>query len=207
MRTPSVFAALACALLALNGPAVRAQIPAKYKPTIQKGLDWLARHQNPRTGHWEGTNGQYPVSMTGLAGMALLSEGSSVRAGKYSKNIRRARDWLMAQSQANGLISNPREQGQGIRYMYGHGFGLLFLSCVYGEEQDQDQRRKLEDILTRACQFTRDAQTSRGGWGYVSAKDSNQFDEGSVTITQLQALLAMPASRSRPTPSRTLSST
>ena len=68
MRTPSVFTALACALLALSGPAVRAQIPAKYKPTIQKGLDWLARHQNPRTGHWEGTNGQYPVSMTGLAG-------------------------------------------------------------------------------------------------------------------------------------------
>ncbi|MBI1913187.1 MAG: terpene cyclase/mutase family protein [Planctomycetes bacterium] len=190
MRTPSVFAALACALLSLNGPMVRAQIPAKYKPTIQKGLDWLARSQNPRTGHWEGTNGQYPVSMTGLAGMALLSEGSTTRAGKYSKNIRRARDWLMAQAQANGLISNPREQGQGVRYMYGHGFGLLFLSCVYGEEQDQDKRRKLEDILTRACQFTRDAQTSRGGWGYVSAKDSNQFDEGSVTITQLQALRA-----------------
>src|SRR5437764_4543693 len=171
MRRPLVLAVLTSGLLLCAGPA-SAQVPAKYKPTINKGLDWLARSQNQRSGHWEGTNGQYPVSMTGLAGMALLSEGSTARVGKYSKNIRRARDWLMAQAQANGLISNPREQGQGIRYMYGHGFGLLFLACVYGEEQDQDRRRKLEDILTRACQFTRDAQTSRGGWGYVSAKDS-----------------------------------
>jgi len=190
MRTPSVFVALASGLLALNGPAVRAQVPARYKPTIQKGLDWLARHQT-RAGYWEGSNGYYPVSMTGLAGMALLSEGSTARAGKYAKNLRLARDWLMAQAQPEtGLISNPREQGQGVRYMYGHGFALLFLSCVYGEERDSDKRRKLEDILTRACKFTRDAQTSRGGWGYVSAKDSNQFDEGSVTITQLQALRA-----------------
>jgi hypothetical protein len=29
-----------------------------------------------------------------------------------------------------------------------------------------------------------------GGWGYVSAKDGGNFDEGSVTITQLQALRA-----------------
>jgi len=190
MRAPFVCAVLACGLLMLNNPGAQAQVPAKYKPTIQKALDWLARNQNTRSGHWEGTNGQYPVSMTGLAGMALLSEGSTVRTGKYSKNLRRARDWLMAQAQPNGLITNPREQGQGIRYMYGHGFGLLFLSCVYGEEEDQEKRRKLEDILTRACKFTRDAQTNRGGWGYVSAKDNNSFDEGSVTITQLQALRA-----------------
>jgi hypothetical protein len=128
--------------------------------------------------------------MTGLAGMALLCEGSTANQGKYAKNIRKARDFLMTQAQASGLISNPAEMNSAARYMYGHGFALLFLSCVYGEEKDMDQRRKLEDILVRACKFTRDAQTSRGGWGYMTARDGRDFDEGSVTVTQLQALRA-----------------
>jgi hypothetical protein len=188
MRSPRV-SLLACGLVALTATAAHGQIPGKYKPTIQKGLDFLARNQK-RDGSWDGTNGQYPVAMTGLAGMALICEGSTVREGKYSRNIRRARDWLMLQAQPSGLISHPRDQGAGARYMYGHGFALLFLSSVYGDEENVDRRRKLEDILTRAARFTRDAQTSRGGWGYVSAKDGNNFDEGSVTVTQLQALRA-----------------
>ncbi len=39
-------------------------------------------------------------------------------------------------------------------------------------------------------EFTGKAQTDRGGWGYVSAVDGGNFDEGSVTITQLQGLRA-----------------
>src|SRR4051812_48841355 len=162
MRRLSVLAAAACGLLLPAVPAP-AQVPAKYKPTINKGLEWLAKSQNQRTGHWEGTNGQYPVAMTGLAGMALLAEGSTANQGKYSKNIRKARDFLMSQAQSSGLISNPSEMQSAARYMYGHGFSFLFLASVYGEEKDVDQRRKLEDILTRAAKFSRDAQTSRGG--------------------------------------------
>ena len=44
------------------------------------------------------------------------------------------------------------------------------------------------EILTRAVKFTANAQTSGGGWGYVSARDGSDFDEGSTTITQVQAL-------------------
>jgi hypothetical protein len=189
MPRPLVLAALTSGLLLCAGPA-SAQVPAKYKPSINKGLDWLAKSQNPRSGHWEGTNGQYPVAMTGLAGMALLCEGSTASQGKYSRHIRKARDFLMSQSQTSGLISNPAEMNSAARYMYGHGFAFLFLASVYGEEKDADQRRKLEDILTRAAKFSRDAQTTRGGWGYVTARDGRDFDEGSVTITQLQALRA-----------------
>ncbi len=161
MRSPSVLGALACSLFAVFTSAAVAQVPAKYKPYIKKGLNFLATSQNQRTGHWEGTNGQYPVAMTGLAGMALLCEGSTVNQGKYSKNIRMARDWLMSQAQPNGLITNPRDSQSGARYMYGHGFALLFLSSAYGEERDVEKRKKLEDILTRAAQFSREAQGLR----------------------------------------------
>jgi hypothetical protein len=43
-------------------------------------------------------------------------------------------------------------------------------------------------VLTRAVAFTGQAQTEAGGWGYVSAKDGQGFDEGSTTITQVQGL-------------------
>jgi hypothetical protein len=176
--------------VAWGGPAARAEdTPVKYRDMIRRGLEFLAKQQT-RDGHWEGNGGQYPTTMTALSGMALLMEGSTLREGKYAEKIRKAVDWLMDRSQRNGLLGNPNNPTEAQRYMYGHGFGLLFLAQIYGEEEDGDRRRKLEDILTRAVEFTGRAQTTRGGWGYVSAVDGNNFDEGSVTITQLQALRA-----------------
>src|SRR5262249_9782151 len=146
--------------------------------------------QQHRDGHWEAFGGQYPVTMTALGGMSMLMEGSTIREGKYKDHIRRAVDWLMARSMPNGMLGNPNIPGEAGRYMYGKVFPLLFLSSVYGEEEEGDRRKKLEDILVRAAKFSRDAQTNRGGWGYVSARDGGGFDEGSVTITQVQALRA-----------------
>src|SRR5260370_319078 len=135
--------------------------------------------------------------------MSLLMEGSTLREGQYKDNIRRAADWLMSKAQPNGMIGNPSIPGEAGRYMYGHGFAMMFLACVYGEEDDTDRRKNLEKVLVGAAKFSRDAQTRRestkhrdpqgkpakiGGWGYVSAKDGNNFDEGSVTITQMQGL-------------------
>jgi hypothetical protein len=171
----------------LSAPAVRAdEMSPEQRKAVRKGLEWLARNQH-KDGHW---SDQYPVSMTALSGMALLMEGSTIREGKYKDNIRRAVDWLMAHSQPNGLIGNPNMPGEAGRYMYGHGFGTLFLSCVVGEEEESDRRRRLVDILERACKFSHAAQTNRGGWGYISAREGGNFDEGSVTITQVQALRA-----------------
>jgi hypothetical protein len=165
------------------------ELPPEYKAVVDKGLEWMAKNQN-RDGHWEAMGGQYPVTMTALGGMAFLMEGSTIREGKYADRLRHAVDWLMIRSQPNGLIGNPNHPGEAGRYMYGHGFALMFLSCVYGEEEDGERRKKLEDILTRAVLFSGKAQTSRGGWGYVSAADGGNFDEGSVTVTQLQAVRA-----------------
>ncbi len=65
---------------------------------------------------------------------------------------------------------------------------MLFLSQVLGEEEDEDRRKELIKVLTKAVEFSGRAQTDEGGWGYVSAKDGNGFDEGSTTITQVQGL-------------------
>ncbi|HXG12735.1 MAG TPA: prenyltransferase/squalene oxidase repeat-containing protein [Gemmataceae bacterium] len=190
MRNATFIAVLGLSLsVALAGPARAEEQPAEVRACIQKGLEWMAKNQHP-DGHWEAFGGQYPVSMTALGGMAFLMEGSTIREGKYADRIRKAVDWLMVRSMPNGMLGNPNIPGEAGRYMYGHGFAMLFLASVYGEEEDGERRKKLEDILTRAVLFSGKAQTTRGGWGYVSAADGGNFDEGSVTITQLQALRA-----------------
>lgn len=151
---------------------------------IERGLDWVASTQS-RLGHWTANEGRYPTAMTALAGMALLAEGSTTTQGKYAPNIRRAVEYLVSRSRDNGLIGDPKSDD---RYTYGHGFSMLFLSQVLGEEEDVPRRDELVDALTRAVQFTGEAQTAAGGWGYVSARDGNDFDEGSTTITQVQGL-------------------
>ena len=117
MRTGYVLGALTCGFLLLGASSARADggVPVKYRPTVKKALEWLVSQQNKRDGHWEAQGGQYPVTMTALGGMALLCEGSTVRAGKYAKNIRLARDWLISRAQPNGQIGNPNIPGEAVR--------------------------------------------------------------------------------------------
>lgn len=165
-------------------PSVDArQADPQVTETVEQGLDWLA-YQQHKLGHWTAQHGRYPTAMTALAGMALLCEGSTTTQGKYAENIRRAVDFLARRSRTNGLIGDVDDD----RYTYGHGFAMLFLSQVLGEEEDLQRREELIDLLTRAVVFTGQAQTKAGGWGYVSAKDGSGFDEGSTTITQVQGL-------------------
>ena len=150
---------------------------------MRGGLEWLAAHQS-RLGHWAAANDRYPTAMTALAGTAFLCEGSTTTQGKYAANVNRAVEYLVNRSRTNGLIGDQQDD----RYTYGHGFAMLFLSQVLGEEEDAERREQLIDVLTRAVVFTGRAQTDGGGWGYVSAKDGGGFDEGSTTITQVQGL-------------------
>lgn len=149
---------------------------------IEKGLDWLAQQQG-RLGQWQ--DATYEVAITALAGLALICSGSTTVQGPYSTNIRLAVDFLVNRCRKNGLIGNPARDN---RYTYGHGFSMLFLSQVLGEEEDADRRSTLTGVLSRAVEFSVAAQTRSGGWGYVSAKDGSNFDEGSTTITQVQGL-------------------
>jgi hypothetical protein len=154
----------------------------EWEESIKRGLDFLARTQSTR-GQWQSP--PYPVAIGALAGIALICSGSTITQGPYAKYIARTTDYLISQTQKNGLIGDP-ENDQ--RYTYGHGFSMLFLSQVLGEEGLQDRRDDLVEVLNGAVAFCGKAQTAAGGWGYLSAKDGNDYDEGSTTITQVQGL-------------------
>ena len=185
-------AVLATVLVSTAEVATAARKP-EVQRAVARGLEWLGNQQQPRTGRWTANQGRYPTAMTALAGNALLCEGSTTTQGKYAANIRAAVDYLIEHSRRNGLIGDPvvRDRYPSIgdqRYIYGHGFSMLFLSQVLGEEEDAERREILVDVLSRAVVFSGRAQTKAGGWGYVSAKDGGGYDEGSTTITQVQGL-------------------
>src|SRR5262249_8224574 len=111
--------------------------------------------------------------------------------GEYAQNIRRAVDWLMARSRADGRIGNPNDRAESEQYMDEHGHALQFLASVYGDEEEADRRQKLQRILTRAIEFAVSAQTSGGGWGHVYrglAEESDNQAEVGATIVQIQSM-------------------
>ena len=186
---------IACLMLASIATAASLSAQdAAYPPgvtpevhaSIQRGLTWLSQNM-ANDGSWRnsGGYGSYPAAMTGLAGMALVASGSTPTRGRYWNEVRKSVSFLMKNADANtGVISVPAEEG---RSMYGHGFATLYLASVYAMEEDLRKQEKLKRVLDKAVGLIASAQSSAGGWIYTP--DSNS-DEGSVTVTQIQALRA-----------------
>jgi squalene cyclase len=165
--------------LAPSSSSLAATAPVdKVQKAVDRGLAFLVSKQS-RVGGWADESHQ--TAITSLAGTALICSGSTTTQGPHAKAIRYCVDFLLSKCRRNGLIGSPGED----RYTYGHGFAMLFLSQVLGEEEDIDRREELVEVLERAVKFSVNAQTKAGGWGYVSGDD---FDEGSTTITQVQGL-------------------
>jgi len=130
--------------------------------------------------------------MTALGGMVLLMEGSTIKDGKYADNIRKAVDWFMepGRCQRNGLIGNPNNPRS--RPATCTATASAYCSCpkFMARKKTPNAARSSKVSWPGRWKFTGKAQTNRGGWGYVSANDGGGFDEGSVTVTQVQALRA-----------------
>jgi len=158
-------------------------ITPETKAAIDRGLAYLARTQD-RTGSWSnrGGYGKYPVAMTALAGVALLMDGNTTTQGRYAPQVDRAARYLMQSTTPSGLIARSDFEA---RPMYGHGFTMLFLGQLYGVTEDVARAKEIHDLLGRAVDLTSRAQSRLGGWMYTPTARS---DEGSVTITQVQAL-------------------
>ena len=156
--------------------------PAAAK-AIERGLAYLASHQD-RQGAWsnQGGYGAYPVAMTSLAGLALLMDGNTTTQGRHAPQVDRAAKYVLRSASANGMIGRMEYEP---RPMYGHGFGMLFLSQLYGMTEDADRASQIHGVLSRGVELTTRAQSREGGWIYTPTSGG---DEGSVTITQVQAL-------------------
>lgn len=164
-------------------PPLPRHVTPATRDAIEKGLKYLERTQG-RDGAWRnnGHYGRYPVAMSALAGVAVLMDGNTTTQGRYARNIDRTARYLLNSRGRAGLITRGSEDS---RPMYGHGFSMLFLGQLYGMEEEAERQREIEQVLSGAIELTARAQSGLGGWIYTPHSGG---DEGSVTITQVQAL-------------------
>ena len=167
------------------GEVLPTHVTPETLAAVRKGLDALARMQST-DGSWmsQQDGRHYPAAMAGLAGMAFLAHGNTTTRGKYAGNIQGTVDFLVSCTEPNGLISGPG-QDSGMP-MHGHGFSLLFLASAFGYAKKGSKRDKLKSAIERAVRLTCEAQSGPGGWTYTPGGG----DEGSVAVTQIQALRA-----------------
>ncbi len=174
-------------------PVVR-ELPPEARRAIEEGVAWLAREQLDHSGSWPGENESYAMSVTALAGLALLAHGETPETGPYAANLRRCLTWILDRQDEHaggpyeGLLYDGKEpEGRDERPMHGHGFALLLLASAYGQTREPRLRARLHQGITLGVRLTERTMSAEGGWFYWPRP---LRDEGSVTVTQMQALRA-----------------
>ena len=153
---------------------------------VKRGLDYLARIQG-RSG---GIGQTCQVAFTSLAALAFMASGSTPSRGPYSQNLLNALKFIVKNRTVKGYLNEGGGRGMGGSGMHGHGFALLFLSELYGmcgDMSDQVGDESIKEAITKAVRVTEGAQDPNGGWTYDPNPNNG---EGSVTVTQVQALRA-----------------
>jgi hypothetical protein len=147
---------------------------------ITRALQWLEDHQEP-DGCWSSAEfmRQCPIGdvcggpgsavndigLTGLALLAFLGDGSTMRAGPYQDVVKDATVWLKDQQDDSGLLGTE----SGRQFMYNHALGALALVESYG----LSKYRTLERYAQRAVDYICNARNPYKVWRYYPRDGDN----------------------------------
>jgi hypothetical protein len=116
-----------------------------------------------------------------------MANNSTPFRGPYAKNVRDALKFVLRNTNKIGYINEASGRGLGGSGMHGHGYATWFLAELYGmcgdviDLGDESVKEKLQ----KAIEIIHQSQDPNGGWTY----DPQPYGhEGSVTVTQVQAL-------------------
>lgn len=193
-------AAVVLFALAANGflPTGRAQEPAAppppgdHGPAIDDALRWLATHQDAngrfdadefmkhdRTGTpCDGPGkGVHDVGATGLALLALLGSGSTLRGGHYRQQVELAVDWLQEQQQRDGRYGTAVAHD----FVYDHAIAAFAICEAYGLSKHD----ALQPVAQKGLDYLEAHRNPYGVWRY-QPRDGDS--DTSVTTWALFAL-------------------
>ncbi len=147
---------------------------------ILLGLEWLKKHQDA-DGKWSAAefmkhdpandvcdgpgNPVNDVGVTGLALLAFLGDGSTMRGGPYKDVVKKAVNWLRKQQDEEGLIGEE----SGHSYMYNHAIASLALIEAFGLSKYQTLRRYAQ----RAVYYIQKARNPYKVWRYYPQDGQN----------------------------------
>ena len=156
-------------------------ITPETQNAINRALNYLQRSQiktGRNRGAFAASGLQSGVATASLGGLAMMCGGHAPGYGKFGKVIDNAAQFVMNNVQDTGYIQRrdlPSER------MYGHGFGMLFLSQVYG----MTRKAKVGEKLRKAAELTSKTQNNDGGWRYEPVKSDADL---SITVCQIMGL-------------------
>jgi hypothetical protein len=164
------------------------QIPPQVQSAVDRGLQWLAAHQDPATGAWptNSGNGGAAAAITSLAAMAFMARGHVPGQGPYGDNINHAVDYILSLQQPSGVLS-VADIGS---TMYDHGISTVMLCEAYGMLDEPRQQRagpaiaKAIHVILAAQAIPKSAEL-QGGWRYQPTSGDSDI---SVSGWQLMAL-------------------
>ncbi len=184
-----LFAALLPLVLSSVVPALGAEDTEKSaaklvtpdaERAVERGLASLATRQREDgsigSGSYRGN-----VAVVSLAGMAWMAQGSTPGRGRYGREIAKALDYVLANTQESGYINSSLFEHHGP--MYGHGFATLFVAECYG----MSPRPAVREKLAKAVKLIVATQNEQGGWRYYPQRMDADI---SVTVCQMMALRA-----------------
>lgn len=152
---------------------------AQTQAVVEKGLSWLAQQQAADGSYGNLSHYGPHVGITGLVGLAFMSDGNMPGRGRYSARVGKALSFILSHNSESGLLAAETSHGP----MYGHGFATLFLAEVYG----MTQRPEVRETLRKAVRLIVNTQNEAGGWRYQPVRNDADL---SVTICQVMALRA-----------------
>lgn len=167
---------------------------AKAQLAVDRGLEWLAKHQSP-DGRWDSDDfmknadpalgplsdgrGQanFDVASTGLALLAFLGAGETHRAGVYKKTVAMGLKWLRDQQDQDGCFGSR----QVASFTYNHAIGALAMAEAYGLTKSP----LFKSYAERGIAFVQSCQNPYKAWRYGEADGQN---DTSVTGWMVLAL-------------------
>jgi hypothetical protein len=124
-------------------PGCTTTTPAGDPESVDRGLEWLANHQD-ENGRWDAdgfmkhdTEGKpcdgagnpvHDVGATGLALLAFLGKGNTLRSGPHKDVVIDAVKWLRSQQGLNGLFGTNASHD----FIYDHAIATYAMCEAYG---------------------------------------------------------------------------
>ena len=162
----------------------RGTFPKHSRPgmsqAIDDGLTWLKQHQDD-DGKWDcdgfmkhdkrGAAGSGPgnaihdVGVTGLALLAMLADGSTMRQGPYRDQVRKAVHWLRSQQQPNGMIGGNQSHD----FIYDHAIATHALVEAYG----LSSYKTLRPVAQKALDYLEAHRNPGSVWRYQPQDGNN----------------------------------
>ncbi len=164
---------------------------------VERGLDWIARHQRG-DGGWsldtrdacttpgcpERTAMESDTAATGLALLPLLGAGHShLEPGRYQATIGNGLRWLVAAQSPDGALFTG---GTNHSALYSHAIATMALGEAFALTHD----KRLRAPLQRAVAFIARSQHFAGGWRYAPMTPGDTSVQGWMVFALRSADLA-----------------